>query len=102
MGSTCKREIRRGETSGAAMMLIRVGYDMALHFPQPTAMVLMQSSILRGPRRSDNPSVWRCDQTLRLWSSSMLLGTAAAVMTSGQRHRWLKEDVICRDGPQRV
>jgi hypothetical protein len=32
----------------------------------------------------------------------MLLGTAAAVITTGQRHRVLKEDAICRDGPQRV
>lgn len=32
-----------GETYGAAPMLIRVGYDMTLHFPQPTAMVLMLS-----------------------------------------------------------
>jgi hypothetical protein len=43
MGSKRKREILRGKTYGAAMMLIRVGYDMALHFPQPTAMVLMLS-----------------------------------------------------------
>jgi len=32
-----------GETYGAARMLIRVGYDMALHFLEPTAMVLMLS-----------------------------------------------------------
>ena len=32
-----------GETYGAARMLIRVGYDMAFHFLQPTAMVLMLS-----------------------------------------------------------
>jgi len=29
MGSKCKREILRGETYGAAIMLIRLGYDMA-------------------------------------------------------------------------
>ncbi len=38
-------------------MLIRVGYDMAFHFPQPTAMVLMLSlhpsraSTIRHPER---------------------------------------------------
>lgn len=41
MGSEREREILGGETYGAAPMLIRVGYDMTLHFPQPTAMVLM-------------------------------------------------------------
>jgi hypothetical protein len=43
MGSRRKREMRGGETYGAAMMLIRVGYDIALHFLEPSAMVLMQS-----------------------------------------------------------
>jgi hypothetical protein len=43
MGSKRRRERRGGELYGAAMMLIRVGYDIALHFPQPTAMVLMLS-----------------------------------------------------------
>ena len=57
MGSKRKREMRGGETYGAAMMLIRVGYDMALHFPQPTAMVLMlalhpsRASTIRQPER---------------------------------------------------
>ena len=57
MGSKHKREMRGGETYGAAIMLIRVGYDMALHFPQPTAMVLMLSlhpsraSTIRQPER---------------------------------------------------
>src|SRR5438128_7651231 len=57
MGSKCKREILRGETSGAAMMLIRAGYDMAFHFLDPTAMVLMLSlhpsraSTIRQPER---------------------------------------------------
>ncbi len=41
MGVKRKREILGGETYGAAIMLIRVGYDMALHFPEPTAIVLM-------------------------------------------------------------
>ena len=43
MGSKQEREILRGETYGAARTLLRVGYDMALHFPQPTTMVLMLS-----------------------------------------------------------
>jgi transglutaminase-like putative cysteine protease len=57
MGSKCKREILRGEPYGAAMMFIRVGSDIALHFPQPTAMVLMLSlhpsraSTIRQPER---------------------------------------------------
>jgi transglutaminase-like putative cysteine protease len=57
MGSKCKRDILGGKTYGAAMMLIRVGYEMALHFPQPTAMVLMLSlhpsraSTIRQPER---------------------------------------------------
>src|SRR5438132_4304241 len=57
MGSTCKRKILRGETSGAAVMLIMVGYDIALHFLEVTAMVLMQSrhpwraSTIRQPER---------------------------------------------------
>jgi hypothetical protein len=43
---------------GAAIMLISVGYDMAFHFPQPTAMVLMLSlhpsraSTIRQPQYS--------------------------------------------------
>src|SRR2546428_5763557 len=57
MGSKCQREILRGETYGAAIMLIRVGYDMAFHFLEPTAMVLMLSlhpsraSTIRQPER---------------------------------------------------
>src|SRR5712691_5647237 len=57
MGSKYKRERRGGETYGAAMMLIRVGDDMAWHLPQPTAMVLMLSlhpsraSTMRQPER---------------------------------------------------
>ena len=57
MGSKHKREMLGGETYGAAIMLIRVGYDMALHFPEPTAMVLMLSlhpsraSTIRQPER---------------------------------------------------
>src|SRR5436853_7854595 len=57
MGSKRQREMRGGETYGAAMMLIRIGYDIALHFLQPTAMVLMLSlhpsraSTLRQPER---------------------------------------------------
>jgi hypothetical protein len=57
MGSKRKREMRGGETYGAAMMLSSVGYDMAFHFPQPTAMVLMlalhpsRASTIRQPER---------------------------------------------------
>ena len=57
MGSKRQREMLRGETYGATMMLIRVGYDIALHFLDPTAMVLMLSlhpsraSTLRQPER---------------------------------------------------
>ena len=57
MGSKRQREILGGETYGTAIMLIRVGYDMALHFPQSTAMVLMLSlhpsraSTIRQPER---------------------------------------------------
>ena len=57
MGSKRQREIRGGETYGAAIMLIRVGYDMAFHFLDPTAMVLMLSlhpsraSTIRHPER---------------------------------------------------
>src|SRR5207249_2524760 len=57
MGSKRQREMRGGETSGAAMMLIRVGYDIALHLLESTAMVLMQSrhpwraSTIRQPER---------------------------------------------------
>ena len=43
MGNKRKREIRGDETYGAAIMLIRVGYDMAFHCPAPIAMVLMLS-----------------------------------------------------------
>ena len=43
MGGKRKREILGGETYGAALMLIRVGYDMAFRFPEPTAIVLMLS-----------------------------------------------------------
>ena len=96
MGSKCKREMRGGETYGAAIMLIRVGYDMALHFPQPTAMVLMlalhpsRASTIRQPERLEvQPDV-------AVRSSSILLGTAAAVMTSGQRHRVDRRMVMSR------
>jgi transglutaminase-like putative cysteine protease len=57
MGSKRKREILGGEMYGAAMMLIKVGYDMALHFPEPTAMVQMlalhpsPASTVRQPER---------------------------------------------------
>ena len=57
MGSTRQREMLRGETYGAAHMLIRVGYDMAFHCLEPTAMVLMLSlhpsraSTIRQPER---------------------------------------------------
>jgi len=43
MGVKRKREILGRETYGATIMLIRVGYDMAFHFPEPTAIVLMLS-----------------------------------------------------------
>src|SRR5438128_2453053 len=43
MGSKRQREIRGGETYSAAMILSRIGYDIALHFLKPTAMVLRQS-----------------------------------------------------------
>ena len=57
MGSKRQREMLGGETYGAAIMLIRVGYDMAFHFPEPTAMVLLLSlhpsraSTIRQPER---------------------------------------------------
>jgi hypothetical protein len=41
MGGKRKGERRGDETDGAAMMLIRVGYDMALHVSESTAIVLM-------------------------------------------------------------
>jgi len=68
------------------MMLIRVGYDIALHFLESNAMVMMQS--LHPSRASTITQPERVETQPDLWlrSSSMLLGTAAAVMTSGQRH----------------
>jgi transglutaminase-like putative cysteine protease len=57
MESKRKRAMLGGKMYGAALMLIRVGYDMAFHFPQPTAMVLMLSlhpsraSTIRHPER---------------------------------------------------
>src|SRR2546426_11796429 len=57
MGSKRQREIRGGETYSAAMILSRIGYDIALHFLKPTAMVLRQSlhpsraSTIRQPER---------------------------------------------------
>jgi len=57
MWSKDKREILGSQTHGATLMLIRVGYNMAFHFPEPTAMVLMLSlhpsraSTLRQPER---------------------------------------------------
>src|SRR5207302_195002 len=56
-GAHASERCSGGETYGAARMLIRVGYDMALHFLEPTAMVLMLSlhpsraSTLRHPER---------------------------------------------------
>src|SRR5256885_12419350 len=57
MESKRRRAMLGGETYGAARMLIRVGYDMAFHFLEPTAMVLMLSlhpsraSTIRHPER---------------------------------------------------
>src|SRR5437773_11694055 len=57
MESKRKGAMLGGETYGAARMLIRVGYDIALHFLDPTAMVLMLSlhpsraSTIRQPER---------------------------------------------------
>src|SRR5712692_8123112 len=57
MGVKRKREILGSETYGATIMLIRVGYDMAFHFLEPTALVLMLSlhpsraSTVRQPER---------------------------------------------------
>ena len=57
MGSTRQHEMQRGETYGAAIMLIRVGYDMAFQCPVPIAMVLLLAlhpsrvSTIRQPER---------------------------------------------------
>ena len=76
MGVKRKREILGNETYGATIMLIRVGYDMAFHFPEPTAIVLM----------------------LSLHPLACLDAQTTTVITSGQRQLLLKEDAICRHG----
>ena len=43
MGVKRQREMRGSETYGAALMLLRVGYDMAFHLPEPTAIGLRLS-----------------------------------------------------------
>jgi len=42
-------------------MLIRVGYDMAFHFPEPTAVVLRNEAIVEDTGQPD-PQVWDTPQ----------------------------------------
>ena len=102
MGSKRKREILGGETYGAVRMLIRVGYDIALHFLEPTAMGLMQSlqpsraSTIRQPERLEvQPDVAVAEfiDAFGNRCSGHDLRTAPYMVEGG---------VICRDGPQRV
>src|SRR5947199_3422545 len=98
MESKRKGAMLGGETYGAARMLIRVGYDMALHFLEPTAMVLMLSlhpsraSTLRHPERLEvqpNVAVSEFSDTFGHRCSGHDL-RAAPYMTEGGRHlsRW--------------
>src|SRR5438132_11482954 len=98
MGSKRQREMLRGETYGPAMMLIRVGYDIALHFLEPTAMVRMLSlhpsraSPLRQPERLEvqpNVAVSEFSDTFGNRCSGYDLRTAPYMVEGGcHMSRW--------------
>ena len=83
-------------------MLIRVGYDMALHFLQPTAMVLMQSLSLRGASTIRQPERVEVQPDVAVAEFIDAFGNRCSGHDLRTAPYRLKEDVICRDGPQRV
>ena len=72
-------------------MLIRVGYDSVAFSGADCDGADAVPSAFAGIEERQ-PERVEVNHTLRLQSSSMLSGIAAVVMTSGQRHIWLKEE----------